>query len=525
MKLVTDHYQKLSKIAIFSGIIFRLKHYFENCSFWVDEAAIALPIINRNSRDIILGIGNVTEGFPTAPIGFLLTEKGIINLFPNCEYSLRLFPLICSIISLGLFYKLIKNYWGNSLRTLIALTFFVLADPLIYYAAELKPYSCDVMFTAMLLLFSNYLYKKDSTPRQLLFFGILCAVVIWFSYPAVFVVAGIGLNIMFFCLKQNNKKKLLYFLCSSIMIFTSFIILYKIELNAIDQNNFYLKWWSGGFMPIDSSLIDSLLWVRNVALEMFRSVVGLYFTALAFSLFMVGIISFYSQDKKAMFILISPLLIVFTAAIINRYPFKGRMILFLAPILCIFLTEGIYRISSYFRKYFLWTSVTLLFLLLFYPITLQIKKFLYPTHKKEEMREVVEYLKVHYSPGDSVYLNTAAQNTFGYYHGYFDMGNQPMLVGKIIYNVSKEINTVLIRHVYFNFNDQGYLNGYRKEENYKLLADLRSFKDNPRTWIIFSHYSEKRTQWLLDYLNKKGHKMDEFIQEGAAVYLYNLSPL
>ena len=79
---------------ITAGLLLRLKCYLENPSLWLDEAALVLTIIRRSFKDIFLGYDyNPTS--PTAPIGFLMLEKGAIQLLGNNELVLRAFPFLC----------------------------------------------------------------------------------------------------------------------------------------------------------------------------------------------------------------------------------------------------------------------------------------------------------------------------------------------------------------------------------------------------------------------------------------------
>jgi asparagine N-glycosylation enzyme membrane subunit Stt3 len=67
---------------------------------------LALNIVNRGFADLFKPL----EYDQGAPIGFLLVEK-IFNLFlGRNEYALRLFPLILGLLSLWLFYLLLKRF-------------------------------------------------------------------------------------------------------------------------------------------------------------------------------------------------------------------------------------------------------------------------------------------------------------------------------------------------------------------------------------------------------------------------------
>ena len=92
-------------IIILLGAVLRISPYLSNRSFWNDEAMISLNIINRSFQQLF----NALDYNQGAPIGFLIVEKLLIKVFGESEYVFRLFPLICGILSLIIFYKLKIN--------------------------------------------------------------------------------------------------------------------------------------------------------------------------------------------------------------------------------------------------------------------------------------------------------------------------------------------------------------------------------------------------------------------------------
>jgi predicted membrane-bound mannosyltransferase len=75
---------------LFIGIILRIWQYAANRSLWLDEAALALNIVNRSFIGLLLPLDNNQQ----APLGFLIIQKAFTIVLGNSEYSLRLFPLL-----------------------------------------------------------------------------------------------------------------------------------------------------------------------------------------------------------------------------------------------------------------------------------------------------------------------------------------------------------------------------------------------------------------------------------------------
>ncbi len=86
----------LALVVIGIGIAMRIWFYVYNRSMYRDEAALALNIVNRSFAGLFKPLSN-DQGAPT---GFLTLEKLVVTIMGNSEYSLRLVPLIASILSL-----------------------------------------------------------------------------------------------------------------------------------------------------------------------------------------------------------------------------------------------------------------------------------------------------------------------------------------------------------------------------------------------------------------------------------------
>src|SRR6185437_4864993 len=184
--------KSLPFIIIGVGIAVRFYQYVLAKSLW----------LNKSFPELLkpLDYGQV------APIGFLFIEKLSVQLLGNNEYVLRLFPFLCGIISLFLFFQIAKRLLGKE-AFLIALTLFSLSAYLISYSAQLKQYSTDV--TAILLLYAITMYFQSQRLKvsHVSSFGIVGATTIWFSHPSVFVLAGIGICLSLFSLRRKEWRE------------------------------------------------------------------------------------------------------------------------------------------------------------------------------------------------------------------------------------------------------------------------------------------------------------------------------
>jgi hypothetical protein len=507
------------------GIIVRLAQYLTNRSLWADEAVLALNIINRN----YLKLTETLDYEQGAPIGFLWVEKFIVQLLGNNEYSLRLFPLIAGIISLFLFWQLAKKILPP-FAVNIALTLFVTSPSLIYYSSELKQYSSDVATVLLLsLVLFPFIEINKFSQKQVIIFSLLGAIAIWFCHPAIFILAGIGISHLLINLYYNyhhvEKIKLdignLLIIASSWGI--SFILFYLLSLQNLTNNKtLNTSWQMKDTFP--SSPID-IIWMFDALGKFFYNPLsfkkGMDGVAIAF--FLIGCISLYRRNKRFFLYIISPFCMTIFASYLQKYPFGGRLVLFLIPYALLLIGEGFYFLWQFFNdladKFLLKnqsdfdhqfyknhgakiTGIILGLIILYQPLIKSINLFVKP-ELVSEIKPVISYVKQHQQPGDLIYVFQRGIYQFSYYASRY--GYQP----------------------------QDYINGVEDLDQYdgkkvsdqekqRYMQDLNQLKGNQRVWILFAHaVIPDEIKFYNAYLNQMGLRIDEFKADGAFVYLYD----
>lgn len=172
-------------LLISTGVLLRLFFFFYNRSLWMDEVYLSASLIKMNFQELATQTLDYQQ---KAPIGVLWIVKLLVNLWGTNEMVLRLFPLLCGIVSLFVFLPVVK-YFLRPMGVIVAIGILALAPPLIFHSVEIKQYATELLAT--ILLFYLYIrYKDINTISALFLWGFWIAVIIWFSYSALFIFAG-----------------------------------------------------------------------------------------------------------------------------------------------------------------------------------------------------------------------------------------------------------------------------------------------------------------------------------------------
>ncbi|MDQ3007587.1 MAG: glycosyltransferase family 39 protein, partial [Chloroflexota bacterium] len=222
----------LTGLILLAGALLRLRQYLTGRSLWLDEAMLALNIVNRNYSGLFQPL-DYDQG---APIGFMLVEKTFSLIFGRNEFSLRLFPLLIGLASLWLFYLLLKRSKSGA-GFWVALTLFAFNPRLIYYSSEVKQYVVDVAVTIALLLCALPLFQQASRKAfaTLAFVG---ALALWFSHSSLFVLAGIGLALFISYFQKRDFTALGSIIGMGALWLADLALLYSLTLSDLRSNSY-----------------------------------------------------------------------------------------------------------------------------------------------------------------------------------------------------------------------------------------------------------------------------------------------
>jgi hypothetical protein len=475
-----SHQKYLIAILIF-GVVVRGRQYLTNRSFWLDEAFLANNFKTRGFLQLLEPLDNKQ----VAPIGFLWAEKLMANIFGLNEYALRLIPFLASIAAIYILYDLarvlISKRWG-----LIIAFAFTLPLTITYYASELKQYMTD-LFIALLLFwtFYRFVFRKQNA-WAVIALGVVGAVSIWFSNVTPIILLSLGFALWIPMLNQFDLRKFLMLISCNLLWLISFYIYYTNFIESNPHRAGMMRYWASSFMPHQPT--EAIEWLINAFEALFKNATSSSVVSdLSGALFLIGVISIVIRKSKWHFTyLLMPIVIHLVLSYFQMYPFSGRLVLYLIPLLILFEFIGIAFIVSFFkRKKFVFLLISMALLI---PTLLKTSKYFVRPNIREDIKPVLQYVSNHMQPDDLVYIYFGGHAAFKFY-----------------------------KEDYFTEADHCIVGAVSSDDYDKFLKEFDGLKN--RVWIVFSHMYPPGG---IEYINEKiptFEQLDYFEAQGAKVYL------
>lgn len=490
--------ERLFQIAIIAiiatGIVLRASKYLPAFSLRGDELALARNIFNRSLLELIT---TPLGGEQAAPVGYVAISKILIMVFGNSEYILRLVAFVAGCVSMLLMQPLLTRTNGK-FGNLFALSAFAFGSYLVYYSAEFKQYSSDVLICLILLLAFYRHISKETTASDFVKLGILGVLALCFSYPATFVMAGIGITL--FLHYSKDRQRLLWISLTGLVWMGTFLALYFFLLRYQTQDSYLITFWDNllSFMPMPPW--RDITWFPKALLGMFFVVAGLSSSLfLVLPIYLLGLWGFW-QEKNWQWVLALTIPIGLNVIVsgFQKYPFHGRLILYLLPLLFVVLGKGIDVLMGLIRNRVAANVVfAVLIALLLKPAIATTNSYLV-THSylQIDIKPVLAFVENNKQDDDFVYLYHNAKTGYIYYAPFYGIENLPYISGQ---------------------NNIGDAKKYRVE--------LDSLPRGKRIWFIFSYVAEAKVRkgekrneraYILNYLKENGTLVGEIYARNNA---------
>ena len=362
-------YARIDLLIVALAILARFYEYAKDRSMWLDEGSLYNNLVNTP----ILPIWRPLKNAQLAPPGFLALERLIAQTLGNSSLALRLVPLISGILAVLIFQKIAKRLLEPRAAT-AALALFALGYDPIYYSVELKQYSSDLAIS-LACLWSALLVMDRTTPRRMLGLGTLAVFAPWFSHPAAFTITGLGLGLLSYKAIDGNRKEFLKVAAIGGLGAISFVGSYLTSLRLLANPGAMQAFWSTTFLRFPPRTLQEGRELGGQCVNLMTNPLDLispFWPWLSVSLVILGVLGglviLFRDRPRGLVLLFLPLAITAAASAAHRYPFHGRLILFLVPAFDIAIVMGLDLIGRRFRRRDLILTNGLLGLLLLHPL-------------------------------------------------------------------------------------------------------------------------------------------------------------
>jgi hypothetical protein len=320
-------------------------------------------------------------------------------------------------------------------------------------------------------------------------------VAIWFSHPVAFVLGGIGTGLFLDALVKKDRRRVGACLVTIACWLASFGVCFLVCLKQLGNNQFLLGYWAGHFLPLPPTSPGDLMWLLDHFFGFLAYPGGLGGTevkvgGIAAALVLIGVIAMWREEWPVVVALVGPALLTLLASGLGKYPFAGRLLLFLVPPMLLLVARGAWAVASALRPNQPFAAVVLLGLLLVAPAVETYQTLRRPP-RNEQIVPVLNDVRQQWQPGDKVYIYYGAVPAFTFY-----TRENPFPPGVILGGQHRSTRV-----------------GYRDE--------LRKLAGEPRVWIVFSHLHLSEESLIRAYAEGLGRCAAEIRHSGACAFLFD----
>jgi hypothetical protein len=524
--------------AVVAGIVLRLRQLLANRSLSQDEAMLALNVVHRPFPDLFRQL-DFLQG---APAGVLAVQRLTVDVLGNNEHALRLLPFAGAVLAL-----LLLVFLGRvailPAAVPVAVVLFAFSDPVVYWSARAKPYSVDVLVCVVVLWLGLRLLEHAVRDRDVALFALVGVAAIWFSNPAVFVLAGVSTAIVGGALLRRDRRRAILFGAASsawLVSFAVFAVTYLRNFESLQKIEcptcFVGR--ATGTSTVSGQDLNSLRasfgefrYAAGIPhfLDRGNNDAGLIILAIALIFCAIGLWSVARRRPEIGIALLLPLVFMLIAWGIHKYPTLGRTQLFLVPSFVLFVAEGVVYAFAASERVFSRLIVAICGSAV--AIAMVAPSLAHATHTQsvEDVKGALAYLAHHQRRGDTVYVYYASEYQVRYYiecrcagaafERARDAGLWPLRRGP---GGHAEFAPAML-----SVPPRLFVGRFRGRDPAPYVADLEALRGRERVWLIFSSLETTRREFLLSRLDGLGTRLRAFrIGEGkdaAAVYLYDLS--
>ncbi|HEX2781542.1 MAG TPA: hypothetical protein VHM30_18705, partial [Gemmatimonadaceae bacterium] len=349
----------------------------------------------------------------------------------------------------------------------------------------------------------------DAAPRHWLRLGVLGALAVWFSQPALFILAGIALALAVAVARRRIPLRWPAVVACILWLVSGVPSIWVTLHSLAPRERLYMRsFWSDGFWPLPPRSLADLAWPFENLYGIFRDPLGMPVTAFGLGIFILGVIVLARRRPVALAALVAPLGIIYVASALRIYPFdttvegfnkiaaaNGRVLLFLVPGLILVLVEGVMALVvsplAWVRR-FGYASAALLVGAPLYYATAALP------YSPQDLRPVFRAMEQGRRDGDALYVAYGARQAFEWYRDRIPFPDSAITLG-----------------------------GCHRPAWREYMREVDAFRGRGRLWVMVSHpaaiHGLREMVLLEEYLDRIAPKLGRWGSKDAFVLLYDMS--
>lgn len=486
------------RIVLLTGVALVLYQFFLNRSLWRDEAKLALNIINKSSAELLIPL----DYLQVAPVLFLQIEKLFSLLLPNTELGLRLFPLLCYLLSLFLFNRIVHILFKDYSTRLFSLSLFVFNATLVYYSSEVKQYMVDVMVLTVLYYLVLRTYRNQR--NKWIALGAAGVLGVFLSNVTPLILLSIGLYLLYDNVK-NKRSNWPGIISVSLIWGSTLVVYYLLFVHNHPLRERMIIFWghNQGFMPqeiLSRVFLEFLLNKFSLLIKMNGSTAMLPTfhrsgdEIIFIDVFLLAFISYgfvrlcVKRRIDILILTLAPIALQLLLSGFKLYPFDTRLLIYTCPLIVVVSSFGFDSFQKAISKRVEIKSS----LASVIPILLGSSLFVHKGFPIEniELKKSIVFLQENVKEKDRVFLSQPVRPAFEYYQQISDLAldSERLIYGKQVWSEPDQFIKEIV-------------------------------PEEGRVWFVF----DSDFQHLFSYLQEQGYKpMRKFSAHGSVVYLLDL---
>ena len=296
---------------------------------------------------------------------------------------------------------------------------FAVSPFLISYAGECKQYATDASLAIAMFVAATGLLHGAGGFRRWAVLAASGAAAVWFSHPVAFVLGGIRDGLFLDAVAARDRRRSLACAATIACWLASFGLCYLVSLRQLGNNQYLLDYWASHFLPLPPTGQGDLLWLADHFFTFLAYPGGLGGTeikigGIAAAFCLIGLAAMARERWPVAIALAGPAVLALMASGLHKYPFAGRLLLFLVPLMLLAVARGAIVVASAPRPVQSFAAVLLTGLLVLAPTIETYQNFRHPP-RSEELAPLLNTVREEWQPGDKVYVYYGATPAFTYY--------------------------------------------------------------------------------------------------------------